>query len=118
MIETYVYTPCTSCRSTAQYLKARAVDFESRDFFRDRFTRDELAELLARAGLKPSDILSTRSKPYTALGLAERELGEDELLDLMIEEPRLIKRPLVLGKGTAFVGYSPAKLDGLIAAEG
>jgi len=73
--------------------------------------------VLARAGLTPRRALSTRSRAYRELGLAEREVGDDELLDLMVDEPTLLRRPLVLGKGGAVVGYRRPELEALTGAE-
>jgi len=116
MIEAYVYMSCTSCRKTVSQLKEGDAEFTARDYFKERFTREELQALLDRAGMKPSDVLSKRAKPYKELGLDTREVSEDELLDLMIEEPRLLKRPLVLGNGEVILGHDTQKLAELIAA--
>ncbi len=114
MIEAYVYSSCTSCRKTVEQLQKTGAPFESRDFFRQRFSRSELESVLARAGLKPSDIVSTRSKAYMALDLASRELSENDLLELFLQEPRLLKRPLVIGNGQAVVGHNESRLAELI----
>ncbi|MGI8403332.1 MAG: arsenate reductase family protein [Thermomicrobiales bacterium] len=115
MIEAYIYTSCTSCRKTIAQLTESGVAFKSRDYFRERFTREELQSVLARADLKSSDILSTRSNAYTARDLASKDLSEDDILDLMLEEPRLLKRPLVIGNGKVVVGHNESKLTELIA---
>jgi Spx/MgsR family transcriptional regulator len=115
VIDAYIYTSCTSCRKTIAQLSDSGAAFHSRDYFRERFTREELTDVLERAGLKPSDILSTRSKPYAALDLASKTLSEDEILDLMLDEPRLLKRPLVIGNGNVVVGHNESKLADLIA---
>lgn len=115
MIEAYVYTSCTSCRKTIAQLTESGVAFTSRDYFRERFTREELQSVLKRAGLKPSDVLSTRSQAYTEKDLASKDLSENDILDLILEEPRLLKRPLVIGNGKVVVGHNEAKLAELIA---
>lgn len=115
MIEAYIYTSCTSCRKSIAQLSENGAAFQGRDYFRERFTREELQSVLERAGLKPSDILSTRSKAYTARSLASKDLSEDDILDLMLAEPRLLKRPLVIGNGKVVVGHNESKLTELIA---
>jgi arsenate reductase len=54
-----------------------------------------LKRLLKKAGLKPRDVLRTKEKIYTELGLAKTSISDDELLDLMVTHPDLIQRPLV-----------------------
>ncbi len=90
-IELYVHPTCTSCRKAQAWLDEHHVVYERRDYFRDRFTRDELAGVLASAGLTPRDVLSKRARAYKEL-VGDRELTDDQLLDLMIEEPTLLRR--------------------------
>ncbi|MGN6485285.1 MAG: arsenate reductase family protein [Thermomicrobiales bacterium] len=116
MIEAYIYTSCTSCRKTIEQLKASDAAFRSRDYFRDRFTREELADTLSRAGLTPREILSRRSKVYLARTDEIDALGDDALLDLMLQEPTLVRRPLVIKDGRAVIGHNQRALTDLIAS--
>jgi Spx/MgsR family transcriptional regulator len=115
MIEAYVYSSCTSCRKTEEVLKRSGVEYESRDFFRNRFSREELKNILDRAGLSPSDVLSRRSKVYKARAEEIDSLSDDELLDQMVREPTLLRRPLVLGNDRVVIGHNPSQLVELIS---
>uniref|UniRef100_A0A7C3AQ96 Arsenate reductase n=2 Tax=Thermorudis TaxID=1649508 RepID=A0A7C3AQ96_9BACT len=84
--------------------------YQRRDYFNRRFTREELVELLRGTGLSPRDLLSTRSRAYQALGLAEREVSEDELIDLMVQEPTLLRRPIVLIDNQVVIGSDRKRL--------
>mgnify|MGYP001309584576 FL=1 len=95
-------------------LEQRGVSYRARDFFKDRFTRDELAALLARAGLRPRDVLATRSRAYRDLGLAGRQVSDDELLDLMVAEPTLLRRPIVVTDHEVIVGFDARRLEALV----
>lgn len=117
MITALLYNSCTSCRKTEAVLKESGVEFEKREYFKDRLTRDELKSLLDSVNLTASDVLSTRSRPYREMGLAGKDVTDDELLDLMIEEPRLLRRPIVVRDGEAVVGHNEAKLRELIGGE-
>jgi arsenate reductase len=46
-------------------------------------------------GMKPRELLRTKEAVYKKLKLGERELSDDELIDLMVEHPDLIQRPIV-----------------------
>ena len=74
---------------------------EMRDFFNEPFSLDELQKILS--GDDPSEIFSWRSPSFKKLGLAKSEMTASQMLDLMISEPRLIKRPIVVYKGQRFV---------------
>ena len=45
--------------------------------------------------LSPRDVLRTNEEVYKELGLAKKALSDDALIDLMIEHPDLIQRPIV-----------------------
>ena len=60
------------------------------------------------------NVLSTRSPAYKARNLGARKLSKAEAIDLMLEDPNLMRRPLVLGgKGKALFGYLPEEYDKL-----
>ena len=117
MIEAYIYSSCTSCRTTESVLRNSGAAYDTRDYFKHRFSRDELAGILARANLTPREVLSKRSKVYKARGEEIEALSNDELLDLMIQEPTLLRRPLVLGPTGVIVGHNQSKLEEMIAAD-
>jgi Spx/MgsR family transcriptional regulator len=98
-------------------LESEGVDFERRDYFKERFSVDELDALLRQAGLSPGEVLSTRSRAYKDLGLAEREVSDRELVELMTENPTLIRRPIVVGSSGVVVGFNRGELSKLAEQE-
>ena len=115
-LELYVHPTCSSCRNAQAWLQERDIPYRRRDYFRDRFTRDELAGVLASAGLTPRDVLSKRARAYKEL-VGERELSDDQLLDLMIQEPTLLRRPLIIAGGETVIGFDRKALGKLIAQD-
>ena len=73
-----------------------------RDFFKDTFSRDELIKIIGSRN--PEEFFSFRSPSFKKLGVEREDLKDDELIDLMLQEPRLIRRPLISGRGMLFVG--------------
>jgi Spx/MgsR family transcriptional regulator len=113
-IELYVHPTCTSCRNAQAWLDERGVAYERRDYFRDRFSHDELASILAAANLTPRDVLSKRARAYKEL-VGDRELTDGQLLDLMIQEPTLLRRPLIISGQHVVIGFDrkgPDELTG------
>ena len=83
-----------------------------RDFFAEPFTVDELRTLLG--GTPTRDIFAARSPIVKKLGLELDVLSDDELLKLIVEEPRLIRRPIVVVDGQLIPGVSEKSLTGLL----
>ena len=93
-------------------LSQRDVTIEDRDFFKEPFSEAELRGLLS--GRAPADIFSWRSPSFKALGLskdAASGLGDDELVRLMLQEPRLIRRPLVQVGDELIIGTDAKALE-------
>ena len=75
------------------WLSRTDAEVEYRDFFTDPFSEDELRELLGDR--PPSEHFSWNSPSRRKLGIDRDETSEDELIALMLQEPRLIRRPLI-----------------------
>lgn len=117
MIKAFVYSSCTSCRKTEEVLKQSSADHEIRDYFRDRFSVEELRSILKGAGLSARDVLSKRSRVFKVREAEIEALDDDALLALMVEEPTLLRRPLVVGAKGVVVGHNPRQLEMLIASQ-
>lgn len=112
-----MYNSCSQCRDVEKALNEAGIDFEKREFFKEKFTRDELLGLMHDTGLTLDDIVSQRSNPYRELDLANRDVSDDALIDLMLEEPRLIRRPIVVGTSRVLVGSKIGEVQEFIEKE-
>jgi len=69
------------------------MELEERDFFKDRFTEEEVRGLGSMARF--SDMFAWRSPSLKQMGLAGQDIAEDKMVELMLQEPRLVRRPLI-----------------------
>ena len=104
----YQKPTCTTCRQVHAALKESGVDFDAVDYYLDPIPKAKLKELLRKMGMKPRELLRTKEAVYKELKLAERELSDNELIDLMVEHPDLIQRPIV-EKGSRAILARPAE---------
>lgn len=72
---------------------------------KERPSRELLARLIDELGLE--NVVSTRSPAFKARGLDVKKLTKTVAIDLMLEEPNLMRRPLVLSGNKALFGYVP-----------
>ena len=70
---------------------------ELRDFFEHRFSEDELRGLIGERAVR--EFFSWVSPSFKKLGVSRQEMDDDQLIVLMLDEPRLIRRPLVVVDG-------------------
>ena len=104
----YQKPTCTTCRQVYAALKDSHVDFDAVDYYTDPIPKSKLKALLRKMRMKPADLLRTREPVYKTLRLAERTLTDEEIIDLMIEHPDLIQRPIV-EKGNRAILARPAE---------
>ena len=86
---------CGTSRKTLDILRDSGFDVWVREYLKDPPTREELRALYDRAGLTPREGLRAREPLAAELGLTRSDVGDDEILDAMIQHPILIERPLV-----------------------
>lgn len=107
-ITIYQKPTCTTCRQVHAALKERGVDFDAIDYYTDPIPKTKLKELLQKMGMKPRDLLRTKEEVYKQLKLGERDLSDAEVVDLMVQHPDLIQRPIV-EKGSRAILARPAE---------
>jgi arsenate reductase-like glutaredoxin family protein len=88
------------------------VKLEERDFFKNPLSRTEMDDLLK--GQPASVMFNFRSPSFKKLGLKPESQGDGELIDLMLNEPRLVRRPVVKIADTVYFGADRSVLEGLI----
>lgn len=69
-----------------------------------------LNNLLAMLGMEPRDLMRKGEAEYAELNLANPELTREQLLQALVEHPRLIERPIVVKDGSAMIGRPPEKV--------
>jgi arsenate reductase-like glutaredoxin family protein len=81
------------------------------DLAKVRPSRELLERLVDEERL--ADFVNTRSPAYKARNLDVNVMTKAQAIDLMMEEPNLIRRPLLLSGGRAVFGYKPDEYDEL-----
>ena len=104
----YQKPTCSTCRQAVQLLRESGKPFKAINYYDKPFTMVQLKNLLKKAGLSPKDILRTKEDIYKELGLAKKNLSDEEWLDVMVAHPDLIQRPIV-EKGEKVILARPAE---------
>ena len=110
----YQKPTCTTCRQVHAALKESGVDFEAVDYYVEPIPKARLKELLRKMGMKPRDLLRTKEAIYKELKLGERDLSDNEIIDLMVEYPDLIQRPIVEKGARAILARPPERLKEIL----
>ncbi|WP_082153496.1 Spx/MgsR family RNA polymerase-binding regulatory protein [Bacillus sp. LL01] len=109
----YSYPSCTSCRKTKKWLKSNNIKFREKHIFRETPNHDEMMKILSLTTEGIDEILATRSQTFKDLGIDVNELTLSELIKLIIEEPKLLRRPIITSGKKLIVGYNESSLQKL-----
>ncbi|HET6852655.1 MAG TPA: ArsC/Spx/MgsR family protein [Pyrinomonadaceae bacterium] len=95
-------------------LRESGIPFEKVNYYVEPLSRKKLTELLRKMKLKPRDLLRKGEAVYKELGLANDEFSDSELIDLMIEHPDLLQRPIVERGDRAVLGRPTENVKALL----
>jgi len=87
---------CGTSRNTLAMIRNARIEPHVIEYLKTPPSRALLVELIERAGMSPRALLREKGTPYAELGLDDRSLTDDALIDAMIAHPVLINRPLVV----------------------
>jgi Spx/MgsR family transcriptional regulator len=102
----YTYPSCTSCRKTKSWLNDHQIDFEERHLFRETPNVEELMEIISLTTDGLSEILATRSETFKKLNLNLEDMRLSEVLKILCDEPKLLRRPIITDGSRLVVGYN------------
>jgi arsenate reductase len=92
-------------------LQEKGIDLEFRDLYKQRLTARELDELIGDRDYR--EFLNTRNELYRARNMKEHPPSRTEAIKLMVAEPNLIRRPVVIAGGKIILGYDEEALKKL-----
>jgi arsenate reductase-like glutaredoxin family protein len=79
------------------------IDFDSRDLDKQRFSADELDQLIGKRDY--TEFLNTRNELYRTRNMAKHPPSRSQAMKLMAENPNLIRRPLLIRGSQIIFGF-------------
>jgi arsenate reductase len=103
----YQYPKCSTCRKALRYLDEQGVAYEAIDIVEKPPSKAQLKAALETSGLPIKRFFNTSGQSYREGKFGERlpQLSDAQALDALAADGKLIKRPLVVGKGFVLVGF-------------
>lgn len=109
---------CGTSRNALAMIRNAGIEPHVVEYLKTPPSRAMLVGLIERAGLAPRALLREKGTPFAELGLADKTLSDDALVDAMMAHPILINRPLVVSPlGVKLCRPSEAVLDLIPAAQ-
>ena len=104
---------CSKSRICLEFLQAEKMEFVLLSYLKNPLSVEELQDLLAKLKLKPSQLVRRNEVIFKEAQKASM-LTEDEILQLMVDNPKLIERPIVEVDGKAVVARPIERLEALL----
>ena len=105
MLEVYGIRQCDTCRKTLRHLEAESVPYRFQDIRDEPLDAATVSGWLQAVGAEL--LINRRSTSWRQLDDAQRQRAESDAPALLLENPTLIKRPVVVQGKTVTVGFKP-----------
>ncbi|HCR3838564.1 TPA: transcriptional regulator Spx [Enterococcus faecium] len=102
----YTSPSCTSCRKARAWLQEHQIPFVERNIFSEPLNSSELKAILQMTEDGTEEIISTRSKVFQKLNMDLDDLPLQELLELVQNNPGLLRRPIMIDDKRLQVGFN------------
>lgn len=112
MYTVYHNPRCKKSRAGLQYVINKKMEHQVREYLKDPLSESELATLIMKLHVKPFELIRTQ-EAYYRKELKGLNLNDEEWIKVMVENPKLIHRPIVEGKYKAVVGDPVENIDKL-----
>ena len=107
----YHNTRCRKSRGGLQYLEEKGINPEIIEYLKDQaFTFESLKGVIKKLGVKPQEIVRTQEADYKQ-NYKGKDFSDDEWIKILVENPKLIRRPIIVKGEKAVLGDIVKHID-------
>lgn len=114
MIKIYTSPSCSSCRKVKKWFEDNKIQYVEKNIFSPGFKKDDVKEILWKSENGTDDIISKRSKIFKEQNINVDDMKIDELLDFIVKNPSILKRPIIVDDKKIQVGYNPYDIEAFV----
>ncbi len=105
---------CSKSRQTLELIRAKGEEPEIIEYLKMPPTKTQLKDLLKQLKMRPRDLCRKKEAPYKELGLDDPKKSDDAIIDVMLANPILIERPIVVTKKGVRLGRPPELVNEIL----
>ncbi len=113
MLKLYHNPRCSKSRQGLDYLRSKTGNFEVIDYLKEGLSREMLEEILLKTHKEPRELLRTQEELYKK-ELKGKNFTREEWIQILIENPRLLQRPILVARHKAVWAQPPERIDDLL----
>lgn len=103
MITIYHNPRCSKSREGVCLLEEKGIEFETFKYLDEKITKSELTSIIKKLNIKPIELVRTKETLWKE-NFKGKELSDDEIITIMLENPVLIERPIIINGDKAVIG--------------
>ena len=103
MITIYHNPRCKKSRAGLEFLKTKTDNFTMVEYLKTPLTEEQFTMLLMKLNKKPQEMIRTQEAVYKQ-NFKGKNFTDEEWVKIMVENPKLIKRPIVVKDNKAVWG--------------
>ena len=104
---------CRKSREGLAILEASNLPFEIINYLENPPTKEELENILILLGIKPIELVR-KNEAIWKENFKNKELSDNDIINAMLQHPKLIERPIVVKNNKAVIGRPPEKIKELL----
>jgi arsenate reductase len=103
---------CSKSRKGLDYLKNKTSEVEVVEYLKEPFNQESFKKVLMKLNKKPFDMVRTQEEVFKK-EFKGKNFTDEEWIKIMVENPKLINRPIVVKENKAVWGNPVEEIDAL-----
>lgn len=113
MLKIYHNPRCSKSRAGLKFIVDNSLQYEIVEYLKEELSANELKELISKTGLKPSELVRTHEE-YFKKNLKGKEFSDDEWVNILADNPKLLHRPIVVNGKKAVWAQPPESINNIL----
>jgi arsenate reductase len=105
---------CSKSRQTLELIKNQNLQPKIVLYLDEKLSKEKLKDIISKLGIKTRDLLRKNENDYKENNLDNPNLTNEELIELILNFPKLMERPIVVKGEQAVIGRPPENVLELI----
>tara|TARA_R100001369_G_scaffold20091_5_gene37049 strand:+ start:11534 stop:11878 length:345 start_codon:yes stop_codon:yes gene_type:complete len=114
MITVYHNPRCSKSREGLTIVQNSGKDFFVREYLKSPLSEDELKKLIEKLGVKTIDLVRSKEEIWKK-EFKGKDLSSKDILKAMVNNPKLIERPIVENAEKAVIGRPISNIEEMLA---
>ncbi len=104
---------CRKSREGIKYLESKKINFEVIDYIKNNLSSEQIRNILKKLQLKPIELVR-KNEAIWKEKYKGKDFSDEQLIKILINEPKLIERPIIVSEKLAVIGRPAENIDKLL----